>query len=392
VNTELKKSANMERLCKSAWREILDFAVTKGDQIIIEELAERVFGNPSMELDEEGRPLINCIEDFTYAFIGPFVIGFMRWFLLHVKRENYDKILFSARDGYLIQKLYHMLLKTYDLHDMPSDIYFSISRTLCVAAAVFSREDMIRAGKVRYALGPEAMLMRRFGLKKEDVLPYEAQKYPNIAAYILAHEKKIYVRSKEIREYYLRYMEKEGLKKGENYALFDFVSSGTCQLLLNRISGLSIRGVYAGRYYPFIGITNYTSEEEKYKLPIQAYVVNKSITEKETYFFKNYNFLEIIFTSCEPSVASMDKQGPVLDQEQRTEQELKNVTRAQEVIMEYVERISGRLKLEDEISFPFIDKILSLKDSEYTREECAFFDHCELIEDFGQGRIRIARS
>lgn len=385
-----KVDSPMEMLRASAWKDILDDVKTEADRIIVAELAARAFNNPFAELDAEGRPVVDRIEDFAYLFIGPFAVGFMSWFLRQVKKGKYDKILFSTRDGYIIQEIYNDMLKLYDIPDLPDSIYFPISRTLCVSAAVYTREDIIAFAKVRYAFEPEAMLMRRFGLDRADVLPY-GQNYSNIIEYTLAHEDKILARSKQIREYYCRYMERTGLKKGEKYALFDFVSSGTCQLLLQYICDLDVEGVYVCRYFPFKGITNYTSEEDKYKLPIQAYIVNESTTEKETYFFKNYNFLEIIFTSDEPSVATMSLQGPILDQEQRSEQDLEVIRKAQNTIREYVKKLGSRLSLEDEVSFTLIDKILSLKDSPYTREQCVFLDDCELIEDFGQGRIKLKR-
>lgn len=386
-----KLESPMEMLRASAWKDILEEVKTDADRLVVAKLAARAFNNPFTKTDTEGRPIVDKIEDFAYLFIGPFVIGFMRWFLLQIKKDKYDKILFSTRDGYIIQKIYYDMLELYGLHNMPDSIYFPISRTLCVSAAVFTREDIVAFAKVRYVFEPEAMLMRRFGLDKADVLPYEEENYSNIIEYALAHEDKILARSQEIRENYLLYMKKAGLKKGEKYALFDFVSSGTCQLLLKYICDLDVEGVYACRYFPFKGITNYTSEEDKYELPVQAYIVNESTTEKETYFFKNYNFLEIIFTSDEPSVASMSRQGPVLDREQRSEQDLEVIRKAQNIIREYVKELGSRLTLEDEISFTLIDRILSLKDSQYTREECVFLDACELIEDFGQGRIKLKR-
>ncbi len=387
----MRKSECMAKLRESAWKEMINLAVTQNDQIIVEELAVRVFGNPHMRLDEQGRPRIDRIEEFAYLFIGPFVAGLMRWFLLHMKKEHYDKILFSTRDGYLIQKLYHMLIKIYDLRDMPADCYFPISRNLCVSAAVFQREDLIRFGKVSYAHGPEAMLSRRFGLKNDQIKPFEPDKFSSIEEYLLAHEKQVMIRSKQIRENYLDYMRGTGLKEVEHYALFDFVSSGTCQLLLKYICNLHICGVYAGRYYPFAGITNYTNEQEKYRLPIHAYVVNQSTTERESNFFSDYNFLELIFTSKDPSVVSMDQHGPVLDQEWRSVQELENVDKMQTAIFNYMEELSKKLTLEEEISFPLVDFILGLRNAKYTREECSCLDQCELVEDFGQGRIQLKR-
>lgn len=376
---------------ESPYAIIIDMTNNVNERLMVARLAARAFENPFNYNGQSEKPIVNTVENFMYLFVAPFVSGFMIWLLEQVCNEQYDKILFSARDGYIIRNLYREAVQQLKLESAPKDLYLQISRTLCVAATVFSDDEIINYAKVRYALEPEKMLQRRFGLKQEDILPYDKSKYKNVVEYALAHKDKIIIRSAEIRNNYIKYINELEIKIGEKYAFFDFVSSGTCQLLLNKVINLDVEGIYACRYFPFQGITNYTSVDEKNKLPIKAYIVNQSISEKESYFFSNYNFLETVFTSPYPSVASMDTDGPVFDEEKRTEDDLLNIKKAHASIREYFEEFLDNYVEGETISFILIDKIFSLKDSDYTDEGCAFLDNCELIEDFGQGRIKLKR-
>lgn len=380
---------SLEGMRQSAWQDLFGFVHTNNDQHIVELLADKIFHDLMHELDDEGRPVISTMEDFAYVFVAPLVLAFLKWFFEVLQREKYDKILFSTRDGYFIQKLYHQMTEKYGIKNMPQYEYFPISRTLCVAANVFSEEDIINFAKVKYAKEPEAMLNRRFGLNKKDILPYDKGIYKNVVEYALAHSDKIFDSSKQIRDNYVHYMKGIGLESGKKYALFDFVSSGTCQQLLSHIIELDIEGIYMCRYYPFQGITNYTDPDEKRRLPVKAYITIDGDDTEKPYFFKNYNFLEIIFTSPEPSIASMSTEGPILDKEERSAKDLEITCIAQNAIKQYMDDIGPLISWDEGITFPLVDRILSLKETAFTRLECEYLNNLELIEDFGQGRIKV---
>ena len=386
-----KIKSPQDLLMESSYSVVAGMANNINERLMVARLAAKIFASPFAAYGDDKRPTVNTIEDFTYLFIAPFVSGFMVWLLKQVTENHFDKLLLSARDGYIIQMLYKDAVCYFKLKNVPEDIYFQISRTLCVAATVFSEEDIANYSAVRYALGPEEMLHRRFGLASEDIIPYDKTQFKDIINYALAHKDKILVRSTEIRNNYCRYMDSLGISDNGKYAFFDFVSSGTCQLLLDKIKKLDLEGIYACRYFPFQGITNYTSAEEKHSLPISAYVINQSTTEKESCFFADYNFLETVFTSPYPSVSSMNADGPVFDLEQRTDEDLLNVKKSHVAIRQYFNEFIDSYVEGESISFSLIDKIFSLKDSEYTDEQCSYLNECELIEDFGQGRIKLRR-
>lgn len=388
--TMFKVKTPLEALQDSAYKEILTYCKTANDRMILARFINRIFNNPFV-LQE--RAEIDKAYDLGYLFVAPMVTGFMLWLFDYAAKSNCTKILFSARDGYLIQKLYDLGLDKLGVSNMPESIYFQVSRTLCVSANVYGEEDIINYAGVKYRQEPEKMLERRFGLCEEEIKAYSKEKYKSEVDYALEHKCEILKNSKRIRENYLKYINNLGLNSEEEYILFDFVSSGTCQYLLDRFSKLKMHGAYFCRYYPFEGITNYTDVEAKAKLPIDAYVVNKSTKEKETYLFQNYNFLETIFTSLQPSVYTVDKMGiPILDEERRTEEQLEYVREVQQAITDfYLDFLEYAYVPNEPLSFSFLDKMLNFKSIKYTDECCEVLNDFYLIEDFGQGKILLHR-
>lgn len=384
---------SLEMLKSSSYKKVLTHVKSINDRMLLKRFANHIFNHPLSQLGSDGRPEISKPYDLGYLFIAPLATGFLIWLLNYGSENNYDRILFSARDGYIVQRLYRIGIEKLNLQDMPKDIYLQISRTLCVAASVYCEKDIENYARVRCNLSPEEMLIRRFGLEKNEIQPFIKEKYTNEIEYSLAHREKILKKSEKIRNNYRTYIAKIGIRVDMNCAFFDFVSSGTCQYFLEKIVPIHLTGVYACHYLPFHGITNYTDIEAKNKLKIDSYVVNKSVTERESYFFEDYNFLESIFTSLDPSVCRMDEGGiPVFDEEKRSEEEklyVKEVHKAiEDFFCEYLEfgYIEG-----NELNFNLVDKLFEFKNLSYTNEHCSLLDEFYLVEDFGQGKIKLQR-
>ncbi len=120
-----------------------------------------------------------------------------------------------------------------------------------------------------------------------------------------------------------------GLQKGKKYAFVDFVSSGTCQLLLNKFIPFNIEGLYFCRYN--------VNDEAKMSLPVKSLFEN--LIEKYvycSYSYENYLFLETVMTSLKPSLASVNENGePVFGTEERSKEELQYVIDVHSAIENY---------------------------------------------------------
>ena len=80
---------------------------------------KKLFNSPFSNLK------INTVEDLGYSFHGPILNEFLKFIV--EKSEDVDDLLFLAREGYYLQKLYNDYIKTYHL-SAKNNIYFLASR------------------------------------------------------------------------------------------------------------------------------------------------------------------------------------------------------------------------------------------------------------------------
>ena len=57
-----------------------------------------------------------------------------------MRKRDYGEILFSARDGYLIQRLYDNYLEKHGICGAPKEIYFQSSRLAVICVSVRMEE------------------------------------------------------------------------------------------------------------------------------------------------------------------------------------------------------------------------------------------------------------
>lgn len=348
-------------------------------------LSARLFSDPFALHKKEGRPEISNIYDFGYTFIAPSIAKYVLWIIEKVKEGQYEDVLFAARDGLIIHKLYKMALHILDLK-LPEGIYFQTSRNLCMNAGVKDENDIIWISSIPHAFSPESMLMQRFSLSAGDITKYDENKFMDVISYALHHKDIILEKASMVRSNYLKYMKSIGLKKHKKYAFVDFVSSGTCQLMLSRIVPFNIEGLYFCRYV----INNDLREELSIKALFQNLMDPFIFC---SYSFENYMFLETMMTSFSPSIVSMDEKGlPIYAEENRSDEELQYVADIHRAVEDYFEDFIKNFYISKyEINKHFADTILSFREQKYTYEHCSVFDNLFLFEDLGRGKIPVNR-
>ncbi len=348
-------------------------------------LSSRLFSNPFALYRKAGRPEINSIYDFGYTFIAPSLAKYVLWIIDTVKEGQYDNVLFAARDGFITYKLYNIAQQELDIK-LPEGIYFQTSRNLCINSAVEDENDIQWIAGIPHAYSPELMLMQRFSLTEKDIIQYDESRFTDVVSYALHHKDSILENANMVRMNYLKYMESIGLKKNKNYAFVDFVSSGTCQQMLNRFVPFNIDGLYFCRYV----INNDLKED----LVMKAMFQNLSESNMFcSYSFHNYMFLETMMTSLVPSIVSMNENGlPIYAKETRSNEELNYVIDIHKAVEDYFNDFIQNLYAKDsEINKHFVDSILSYREHEFTNEHCDFFNDLYLFEDLGKGRIPVYR-
>ncbi|WP_031549221.1 hypothetical protein [Oribacterium sp. FC2011] len=282
--------------------------ISLSDRVKMGLFLARIFNDPFRFEDEERKLSVKDASDIGYLFCGPMISDFTLWMNDSIERQGYDQVLFGARDGYLIEKLFQMLRTS------TSHYYFHTSRTAAIRAGMESQDDIDYVDSMKFFGSSEETLKVRFGIDVNDLNTID-------------RNSAILEKGKYQRANYHKYIDKLGIAGGD-LAFFDFVAKGTTQMYLQKLFSQHMKGFYFLQLEPEfmadkgLDIEPFYSDEEKNSSAI----------------FDNYYILETILTAPYPQMEEMDNEGnPVFAKETRSAQDLRVFDRAQRGIMEYFE-------------------------------------------------------
>lgn len=289
----------------------------------------RIFNDPFVFEDSERRLCVDDAKNIGYLFCAPMITDFVHWMRDEIKEDGIGEILFGARDGYLLEKLYRMI-------DPETDaIYFMTSRTAAIRAGMENEEDIAYVEAMKYSGPPEEALKVRFGI--EATLSNDT----DMDALILE-------KAKQQRNNYRRYISKLGIGKVE-MAFFDFVAKGTTQMYLQKVFAEHMKGFYFLQLEPEfmadkgLDIEPFYSDEEKDKSAI----------------FDNYYILETVLTAPHPQMLEMDDDGePVYAKDTRSDRDLAVFEKAQSGIIDFFRNYTDIVPESVRVSSKELDEIL----------------------------------
>jgi hypothetical protein len=185
--------------------------------------------------------------------------------------------------------------------------YFLISRTASVVAGIRDEHDLEYAAGLPYDGDMKQMLRKRFRLSEREI-KRDVSTIPELIKY---YQKKILERAAQERENYRKYISGYQFGKGERIAVFDFVSTGTCHMNLERIMDMKLTG------FNVIDFVNGDKEKSKYY---------------------NYLFLEPLIKKCTPSLQSIREDGsPMYCKEYYSPQQVEYIGEVQKGALEFVD-------------------------------------------------------
>lgn len=334
-----------------------------------------IFNSPFQFEDADRSICIHNAYEIGYLICAPVVSDFVLWFRRHVKEKQFQNIWFSARDGYLIQKMYEYLAQMSD--DKEETLYFLTSRTAAIRAGMRDENDIRYVDEMKFSGTLEENLKERFGI---DTAGTEYGNAGSSENSLLKYRDIILERARVSYGNYQKYIRKLRIADGDT-AFFDFVAKGTVQMYVQRLTGSHLKGFY------FLQLEKeYMIEKE---LDIQAFYGKEETDACAVY--DNYYILETVLTAPHPSVKEFDGEGdPVYAEETRSERDLLCFKRAQEGIFDsfqtYISlcpeperRENKRL---DEIFLELIHKI-KISDSDFLNlvVEDSFFNRMTKIAD-----------
>ena len=270
-----------------------------------------LFDNPFSLEKTKGVVSIDKAEDLGYIFIGPLVRCFMEFLGTTVKKDKPDKILFCARDGYIIWKIYNKFFS-----EGSEGIYFLTSRRAITVASIENEADIIEILKKPYNTTMGELLFQRFGIpcdvddKVANMSAVSTLNSELVKQYILNYKQQIMQNSMKEREAYKKYIEKCNIRDTDNIIVYDFCSGGTIQHYLHRCLNAKISGA-------FFATVNFPNDFFGDNSEIDTLYGNFTQYESQYYLARHYMFLEAIFTEIHGTLVCFDEEGnPLYDEEE----------------------------------------------------------------------------
>ena len=289
------------------------------DKIRIGMFIANIFNSPFQFENEEKRIHVEDAADVGYLFCAPMILDFAFWFGQQAKKLNLPNILFCARDGYLLQRFYSKI------YPKAQTKYFLTSRISAIRAGVSDETDIAYIDSMKFSGEVEENLKVRFGIDAESISLEDVDIEANG---LLKYKKSILDAAQVKKQNNRRYIESLSLDD-KPVALFDFVAKGTSQMYIQKLIPNDIYGLY------FLQLELEFMKDKGLK--IQPFYTEAE--RDKSAIFDNYYILETLLTSPEASVDEFDHDGqPVYAGETRSERDIACVMRAQEGIIEYVDK------------------------------------------------------
>ena len=195
------KSA-LEMVEISTWDYLLRLQLNLVERTVLGGILAEGFNSPFALYQSEGRAEIRKAFELGRIIFAPVLMGVFFWVMEKCTGEN-DVILWGARDGYLFYRMHRIYQKYIQQKKLPRPIYFYTSRMAAMAGYPTCREDIIYMAGIGFSGKPEEMLLLRFGLSRDEVLPRKEGE--TIEEYVLRHEAFILKKARLARERFKKY-------------------------------------------------------------------------------------------------------------------------------------------------------------------------------------------
>lgn len=301
---------------------VADYVETLSDRLKVGMFVSCIFNSPFHFEKRDKQVEISDAHDIGYLLCAPMISDFILWFYNRVEGGKFKNIWFSARDGYLIRKMFTELIHTSNQED--GSVYFLTSRTAAVRAGMRDKSDICYVDAMKFSGTPEESLRERFGISADGICGNEKLNEQGLMKY----RHVILEKSRKAFENYQKYIEKLQIEEGD-IAFFDFVAKGTTQMYVQRLIDNHMKGFY------FLQLEKEQMKDRQ--LDIESFYENE-ICE----VYNSYYILETLLTAPHPSIQDFDEDGvPVYSAETRTKKDILYIEFIQEGILDYFKTYTG---------------------------------------------------
>ncbi len=296
----------------------------------------------------------NKLHSFGYIAGGVMMMSFVQYVIEKIKNQpkgqEFEKVAFVARDGYIFKEIYDLLKTTDGYKDLPPSEYLVLSRRASALGCCYNIEDLKRLLHLSFGVQQlSEFLMNRFGtdinlipakilkkhhFNKKDVINY-ATDVGRVSKFIEDISDIILERCAQERAGLTKYFDELNIKPDTKMCLVDIGYSGTIQQNINKLFGSS----YAGYYMLTHEAPRHLMDGTIFEGWLASYDEQRSANYNpiNDYIF----FFETLLSSADPSITSytVDKNGDLVKEYQYAEDEnvrVKFIQGTHEGIMDFV--------------------------------------------------------
>lgn len=272
----------------------------------------RLFEDPFALSQSRGRLRISGPYELGYCMIGPAVYQFSLWLAGRLQEKGIRDIYFVARDGFVVRQVFDMAVD-----GAFRSAYLPISRTLAMMACADRAENVRHISRMSFDGSMEDMMVKRFGLEPEEIVSCGGM--GTEAEYLEKNLPLIVQKAKMRKRNYRNFLAQYGIADGA--AVFDFVSTGTCQAALDEILEIRLQGFY------------FEVPDNPRHLELTGFVNEMGMERCENYFL-----LEPLIKECVPTIREVDADGePVYCGDRMDSRQKEMIQEVQRGILGYAE-------------------------------------------------------
>lgn len=199
------------------------------------------FNSPFALHETRGLLPVEDAYELGYDYIGPLIDCWLDWLACRLAEDGVTRMLFPARDGFLLARLYGLLRK--DQPELPRGIYFKASRRAVSVASICGEADAWELADRPFHGTTREFFRRRFGVEAADEEPWESGS-KRAAEVLERYMPDILKSAARERTSYLNYLASLGLPCDGICGFFDFVAGGTVQHYYEKLIGKTTQGYY----------------------------------------------------------------------------------------------------------------------------------------------------
>lgn len=234
-------------------------ALSFNDSIHMGLVIAELFNDPFVLSKSKGKARIYKRETFGYCAYGAAILKFLMWLIDQARKNQNDRLLFFARDGYFLIRFYNYIKEIYFRGELPEAIYVPMSRRLIfmVTMDMENTEDFDRVVGFPYIGTFADYLQSRFhvnAMKDTETINHKvisaSNEKENIKIWLKPYLSEIRSEVQKERESYICYLKKAGVLNAlKKDGIVDLGYYGTNQFFFQRLIQKKVDGYYFYAYF-----------------------------------------------------------------------------------------------------------------------------------------------